>query len=155
MASIPYPANVTQSISMSHAHTRIASRGLCIYCGRRDIRLTDEHVLPLALGGQHVLSEASCDDCADITKRFEQDVARELWGDARISYNAPTRRRKSRATHVLLPDPRDPQKKVKIPYSEYPAPLVFYKMRAAGALLGLSPDFGYIKSLGICRGDGC
>jgi hypothetical protein len=124
---------------MSHGHTRIEPKGLCIYCGRTGLKLTDEHVLPLALGGQHVLCQASCLDCADITKRFEQDVARELWGDARISYGGPSRRKKARATHVQLPDPCNPQRRIKVPYSEYPAPLIFYKMRAAGALQGAPP----------------
>jgi hypothetical protein len=76
---------------MSHGHTKISSKGVCIYCGRNDTRRTDEHVVPFSLGGQHVLLDASC-ACADITKRFEQDVAREMWGDARNSFNAPTRR---------------------------------------------------------------
>jgi hypothetical protein len=62
---------------MSHGHTKIASRGLCIYCGKRDVRLTDEHVVPFSLGGHHILEAASCLTCADITKKFEQDVARE------------------------------------------------------------------------------
>ena len=30
-----------------------------------------------------LLLDESCDARADITKRFEQDVAREMWGDAR------------------------------------------------------------------------
>jgi hypothetical protein len=30
-----------------------------------------------------------------IAAQFERDVARELWGDARTGYNAPSRRKKS------------------------------------------------------------
>lgn len=70
------------------------------------MRLTDEHVVPYSLGGQHILERASCDICANITKRFEQDVARDLWGNARAAYNAPTRRKKERATAVVLQDPK-------------------------------------------------
>jgi hypothetical protein len=121
---------------MSHGPTKIASKNVCIYCGRAEVKLTDEHVLPLALGGQHVIRQASCLDCAAVTAKFERDVARELWGDARISYDAPSRRRKTRSTHVWLADPRDPPKKVRVPYSDYPAPLVFYKMHQAGLLQG-------------------
>jgi hypothetical protein len=122
---------------MTHGPTRIPSRGACIYCGASGVRLTDEHVIPLALGGFHVLEGASCDDCARITTRFERDVAREMWGDARTSYNAPTRRKKERKTHIILSDPNDPSKRVKVPYSEYPAAMVFYKMGRAGLLEGL------------------
>jgi hypothetical protein len=70
---------------MSHGHTRIATRGACIYCGARGTVLTNEHVIPLSLGGQHILERASCRACADITTKFERDVARDMWGDAIMS----------------------------------------------------------------------
>lgn len=124
---------------MSHGHTRIVSRGLCIYCGDRESVLTDEHVVPLSLGGQHILVEASCRSCADITTKFERDVARDMWGDARNSYNAPTRRKKERKSHILLSDPANPERRVKVPYAEYPAAMTFYKMGSAGLLEGM-PD---------------
>ncbi|MBI4967152.1 MAG: hypothetical protein HZC25_03445 [Rhodospirillales bacterium] len=92
--------------------------------------MTDEHIVPLSLGGQHIILKASCDACADITKRFEQDVARGLWGDARISYNAPSRRKKKRPTHFALGE-------IIVPYSQYPAPMVFYSMTRAGLLEGM------------------
>jgi hypothetical protein len=124
---------------MSHGHTRIASRGACIYCGAHDVLLTDEHVIPLSLGGQHILEGASCQSCADVTTRFERDVARDMWGDARNSYNVQSRRKRQRKTHTVLPDPANSSRRVKIPYAEYPAPMVFYKMGPAGLLEGM-PD---------------
>jgi hypothetical protein len=122
---------------MSHGPTRIPSKGACIYCGATGVRLTDEHVLALALGGQHIIERASCDDCAKITSKFEGDVAREMWGDARISYNAPSRRKKERKTHIILTDPDNPHRSVKVPYSEYPAAIVSYKMHRCGLLQGM------------------
>lgn len=38
-----------------------------------------------------------------LTKRFEQQVARDLWDDARTSFNQPTRRMKERKTHIEVP----------------------------------------------------
>jgi hypothetical protein len=122
---------------MSHGPTRIPTKGRCIYCGRADVKLTDEHFLPLSLGGQHVIEKASCHSCADITKKFEQHVARDMWGDARNSYGAPSRRKASRPTHITLTDPDQPIRTVRVPYKEYPAPLIFYKMHRAGLLEGL------------------
>jgi len=124
---------------MSHGHTRIASRDACIYCGRRGVVLSDEHVIPLSLGGQHILEGASCRSCADITTKFERDVARDMWGHARSSYNVPSRRKGERKTHIVLADPANPARRVKVPYAEYPAAMVFYKMGRAGLLEGL-PD---------------
>jgi hypothetical protein len=66
-------------------------------------------------------------------------VARELWGDARNSYNAPTRRKKDRKSHIILSDPDNPARRVKVPYSDYPAAMAFYKMTRAGLLEGM-PD---------------
>jgi hypothetical protein len=123
---------------MSHGHTIIDSKGICIYCGKAGVRLTDEHIVPLSLGGQHVIREASCHDCAKVTSKFERDVARELWGDARTSYDAPSRRKKKRAKHIIIEDPTHSTKKLKIPASEYPSPIVFYQMQQAGILQGLS-----------------
>jgi len=60
-----------------------------------------------------------------MTKRFE------LWGDARTSYNAPTRWKRDKKAHILLAAPKNPDRKVKVPYSEYSAPMVFYKMHRA------------------------
>jgi hypothetical protein len=124
---------------MSHGHTKIASRGVCIYCGTRGVELLDEHVVPFSLEGQHILEGASCRPCADITSRFEGDVAQAMWGDARNSYNVRSRRKKKRKTHIVLADPANPARRVKVPYAEYPAPMVFYKMGRAGLLEGL-PD---------------
>ena len=125
---------------MSDGPTRIASRGACIYCGTTNGTLTDEHILPLSLGGVHILEKASCLSCANITKRFEQEVARGLWGDARTAYNAPSRRKKERKTHIILSDPDVPGRMLKVPYNEYPAGFVFYQMFRAGILEGLPSD---------------
>lgn len=126
---------------MTHGPTRISGKGACIYCGDSQSKLTDEHIVPLSLGGQHVISNASCGKCADITKKFEQDVARELWGDARIAYDAPTRRRKSRPSHIDVRDPVEPEKFLSIPKDEYPAAMVFYTMGIAGILQGKPRDY--------------
>ena len=123
---------------MSHGHTKIASKGFCIYCMNSNLTLTDEHIVPFSLGGQHVILKASCLNCADITKKFEQDIARELWGDARISYNALSRRKKQKETHIKLPLPHRTATSLKIPYNEYPAAFIFYKMHPAGYLQGLA-----------------
>jgi hypothetical protein len=62
-----------------------------------------------------------------------------MWGDARNSYNVQSRRKRQRKTHTVLPDPANSSRRVKIPYAEYPAPMVFYKMGPAG-LLESMPD---------------
>jgi len=50
-----------------------------------------------------------------------------------------SRRKKLRKTHITLTDPDDPERRVRVPYSEYPAAMMFYKMHRAGLLEGM-PD---------------
>jgi hypothetical protein len=133
---------------MSHGHTRIASRGACIYCGARCVALSEEHVVPLSLEGQHILEGASCGRCRDITSRFEGDVAHVMWGDARNSYNVRSRKRSKRKTYIVLDDPADRARRVRVPYAEYPAPMMFPKMRRAGLL------DGFPETVDVCRAGG-
>ncbi len=128
---------------MSHGPTKYPTKGVCIYCGGFGVRLTDEHIVPKSLGGQHVIDDASCDGCAKITKRFEEDVAREMWGDARIAFDAPSRRKSKRPRHVYLADPKFPNDRsrdLKVAYADYPAMMAFYQMHRAGLLQGLPED---------------
>ena len=116
------------------------AKGACIYCGDIDAELSDEHIVPYSLGGSHVLRKASCSSCADITKKFEQRVARDLWGDARIAFDAPSRRKAQRGQVLTMSDPDGLGKGLAIPPEEHPAGFVFYKMDQAGLLQGLPED---------------
>lgn len=122
---------------MTHGPTYYPSRGLCIYCGATGVPLTDEHIVPLSLGGFHVLRGASCGTCADITKKFEQKIARDLWGDARNAFDAPSRRKKQRPSVIMMTDPTAPDTQIAVPAREYSAGFLFYTMSLAGLLQGL------------------
>ena len=123
----------------------IDSKGACIYCGDIDAELSDEHIVPYSLGGSHVLRKASCSSCADITKKFEQRVARDLWGDARIAFDASSRRRSQRRQKLSMSDPDGFGRSVAIPAAEFPAGFVFYKMCQAGLLQGLPENVDISK----------
>lgn len=115
------------------------SKDACIYCGKSNILLTDEHIVPFFIGGKNIMRKASCVMCANITKKFEQDVARKLWGDARASYNAPTRRKKERVKSFVLKDPKGIGADLTVSAEHYPAPMAFYRMSTAGILGGTDP----------------
>jgi hypothetical protein len=131
---------------MAHGHAYFPSKGVCIYCRKKNVPLKNEHIVPYSIGGQTVLRDASCEACEDITKKFEQDIARDMWGDARNHFDAPSRRKKDRKTHIFLSDPNDFRRKIKVPYADYPAPMFFYKMGPAGLMRGL-PENMDISSL--------
>jgi hypothetical protein len=69
--------------------------GRCIYCGTTE-SLSDEHVIPLGLGGRSILYDASCQSCANITSAFERVVLRDQFGAFRARVGVPTRRPKQR-----------------------------------------------------------
>ncbi len=117
----------------------VESNGACIYCGETTSPLSDEHIVPYSLGGSHVLRKASCNRCATITAKFERKVARDLWGDARVAFDAPSRRKQRREKKLYMPDPHG-RGRLAIPAAEYPAGFLFYTMGQAGLLQGLPPD---------------
>ena len=71
----------------------------CIYCGSFDL-LTDEHVVPLGLGGDLIFPKSSCVACNEMTSRFELKVLRGHMTVARAVAGLPTRRKKGRPTSV-------------------------------------------------------
>jgi hypothetical protein len=85
----------------------VGSPGLCIYCGRQlpPEELTDEHVIPYALGhNTFVFEKSSCKPCAEVIQRYEQEVLKKQLGTFRLQVDAPSRtRRKNRPTTVDLP----------------------------------------------------
>lgn len=75
--------------------------GHCIYCGSTD-GLTREHIVPYAFGGNWVLGEASCGNCAKITQHFEKICARDVYGPHRLQFGYRSRHKHERPTHVSL-----------------------------------------------------
>jgi hypothetical protein len=81
--------------------TRVGLVGFCIYCGSNE-SLSDEHVIPFALGGNAILEKASCKRCSKITSEFERRVLRGFMLEARTAARFPTRRPKERPTTLPL-----------------------------------------------------
>lgn len=74
-----------------------AAVGRCIYCNATE-QLGREHIVPFALGGSAVLPAASCQACATITGKFEQEVLRgPMWAVRSL------RRLQSRTRHSDAP----------------------------------------------------
>ena len=75
--------------------SRFPEVGSCIYCGSND-ELTDEHIIPFALGGKLILPKSSCIECNSITSKFERRVLRGFMLPIRTSVEYPTRKPKNR-----------------------------------------------------------
>jgi hypothetical protein len=65
----------------------------CIYCDKQSDNLTDEHVIPLGLGGTNILKSSSCLSCNEITSKFENFILRGHWLGIRKKLNTGSRRK--------------------------------------------------------------
>ncbi|WP_440950329.1 HNH endonuclease [Methanosphaerula subterraneus] len=83
---------------------RYTKIGKCIYCGTEQGKLTNEHIVPLGLGGTVVLKSASCLACAKITSQFERDILRGPFLNPRLAVGMPTRHKKTRPTQIRYAD---------------------------------------------------
>jgi hypothetical protein len=90
-------------------------------------RFGDEHVIPLALGGNLVLKEAACRQCEKIiNQEIESPVLLKEWIYFRIKRNFPTRgKSKKRPTHVSLQTRNGDE--LRIPVHDYSTPVPLYK----------------------------
>lgn len=113
--------------------------GFCIYCGSTT-NLTDEHIIPFALNGTSVLPKASCETCAVITGRFEQEVCRKQLWPARAKLGLQTRRPKERpASFPMTFKEGEKIWKENIPIDDHPA--VFFMQLLDNAPIFQGLDF--------------
>ena len=109
----------------------------CIYCGKTadQVELTDEHIIPLSLGGTRVLPKASCKKCAAATSRVELHVAKGMWDYARVQLSLPSRRPKERPQFFELEMPSQTVQQIPIP--DLPSTIVSFRFPPAGILFNL------------------
>lgn len=84
----------TDKVLDSHVYKPV---GVCIYCGAID-NLTNEHILPFGLSGSSILPKSSCQQCAAITGKVEQDILRGSFWPVRVFRDL-----KSRSKHKDAP----------------------------------------------------
>ena len=114
----------------------------CIYCGKTNIVLGAEHIIPFGLGGQLILPKSSCKACGDATGKFEGVVQRTIYGDFRMSRGLQTRHKKERPSHRIIGtiDQHGNTSQKSISVRDYPAPYWVYTFGNCGIYLGTHPD---------------
>src|SRR5579863_3674014 len=113
------------------------SIGCCIYCSSTH-ELTDEHIIPESLAGQHIFVAASCRTCANVTRTFESHCAR-FFGPLRIAYNYPFHDAPPAITIIVYFPDRNDDRYVSIdqcPCVSIPVPV----LPIPGILAGAAPD---------------
>lgn len=115
----------------------LGSVGACIYCDALGT-LTDEHVVPLALGGADVLEAASCTACARATSAIELRVARSpaLWPFRRALALRSRRQRKQPSAFAARELVGDEKRDVSIPVESFPLAVPFFVFDAPTFITG-------------------
>lgn len=121
---------------------RLKSVGSCIYCGSTK-QLTDEHIVPFALGGRLILPDSSCFECAKITSLFEQKVLRGFMLNARTTGKFPTRRQKERPKTLPLAIEKEGELlETELSPDEHPGLLHLPMLEPPGYFVGRDPKEG-------------
>lgn len=110
-----------------HPPKRYEPVGICIYCGKTT-NLSDEHIIPLGLGGRMVLPKSSCSLCSKKTSSFEMTCLRTMYGPLRQLYALPSRRKKKQPQKLPLKvkyKPQDDWTKVLVDQVDYPFLVTF------------------------------
>lgn len=95
-----------QMITRDSAAIRIASHNdsvsakACIYC-KSEYQLSNEHVIPYALGGTVQILNGSCEKCRQITQHFENLVLRGEMQNVRYIENLPSRSKHKHAPSTV------------------------------------------------------
>jgi hypothetical protein len=114
----------------------------CIYCCATppSAELTDEHIVPLGLGGTYVLGKATCTDCQEVTALTEGRVLQHVntLGMARVRLNIRTRRPKQRKQpyRTRIERSEGVGETVHVPPDQLPALLLLPRFELPGLLVG-------------------
>lgn len=118
-----------------------------MYCGTRTllppaVRFTDEHIVPYALGGQHILPHSSCTGCQrTINQEIETPVAKKEWGDLRVRMGWPSQTKK-RPIEWKVKLKRKDGSTFKIHPKDYSTPVPLYLFGVARILEGGAKGLG-------------
>jgi hypothetical protein len=82
--------------------TKLPAVGECIYCRRKppEVSLTNEHIIADGLGGDLILPDASCHDCARKTGKVEQDILRYALQQPRGALGVRSRKKRPKQTSI-------------------------------------------------------
>jgi hypothetical protein len=75
----------------THSAKTYEAMNCCVYC-RATHGLSDEHIIPLGLGGRWLLPRSSCANCSAKSAAFERTCQRTMWGPLRMYFDLPSRR---------------------------------------------------------------
>lgn len=96
-----------------------------------------------------MLPKASCSDCANVTKRFEQTCARQIFGPLRVRLGMPTRNKRERPEKLPVPirDANGTWRRVMVNPQNYPGHFIGARLPPPGIFRGVEPSEVFEGSL--------
>lgn len=129
----------------------------CIYCGKKDCLLTEEHIIPRAIGGRLLFPNASCDGCQKIiNEQFEGSVLGFILKSLRAQLGLKSRKKpipktlrvasyKMEENGSFPKDMREADFKWEdIDLEKYPPIIVHVKFERPGFLIGAEPSHLFV-----------
>lgn len=110
-------------VAKSDLDFRIEQTHQCIFCRvhfSSASDLTDEHAIPLALGGKIVLKKSTCEQCRVETSRFETKVLRGAFYAFRVLTGLPSRSKEAVESLPIFAVDGDEGRRLDIPTIDYP-----------------------------------
>lgn len=116
--------------------------GECIYCGFTEGKLTDEHIIAYALGGDRVLPAASCEACQKLTSRAEHLALHDMLIQVRSQLGLPSRKKSLPQKMPLVVRYGDEEKTFVLSKADHPTLAIFLCCPLPGELGGQAPSAG-------------
>jgi hypothetical protein len=123
--------------------------GFCVYCGATEGELTEEHIIPYALGANATIARASCSTCQEKTSAIEREVCRPIAGMARIRTGIQTRRPGKRVAIPKQVQIDGVWRRPSFPPDEFPATLCYPVFDKPGIVASRPPQ-GHYNQIGFC-----
>lgn len=123
--------------------SRYPAANICIYCRALvnsphapTERLSDEHVIPMGIGGNLILPRASCKKCADITSGIETRCIQKLFDPGRTHAGVRTRAKLNRKI-LSVKTGRDGALK-KVLTLDHPGTITMFKFNVATEITNIA-----------------
>ena len=127
-------------IQPTYVRTAIGPINVCIYCGDSKGPLTDEHIVPLGIGGRLELLKSSCRTCQVKYFSVENNLLNHSFLPARRVFGLKGRSKRSSLINFTA---NNSKKRYSIPVSDFPVyyPLLRFQHGLPTILSGVKKDF--------------
>lgn len=126
----------------------------CIYCGAKDVPLTDEHPVPNGMNSNHILPRACCKPCQKIiNEEFEQFCLRTVLSNLRAILGFKSSRKRKPVRHSIVIETHEGERKrIYLDAEDLPAVFALPMFPVPFFMTGQQPSANYRAPMWKYRG---